>query len=71
MAEVRWAQLEPLIQRAFEKQGRVERADVVDEAYAVNADDDVVDALDSFGSRVFDTPDAARQFLASQGLLRV
>ena len=61
-----WADLEPYVRGAFEAQGRVERADVIDLAYGDNASDDVVDAIDAIGSRVFPTPDAVRGFLQAQ-----
>ncbi|MGI8549661.1 MAG: hypothetical protein ACR2PL_02525, partial [Dehalococcoidia bacterium] len=64
MAEISWSQLEPFVAKAYEKQGRIERADVIDEAYAANADDDIIDTIDAIGSRVFNTPDDARSFLA-------
>jgi hypothetical protein len=67
---VRWSEIEPYVQRAFEAAGTVERADLVDLAYADNASDDVVDALDVIGSRVFNSVDAAKQFLVGQGAAR-
>jgi hypothetical protein len=69
MATVAWSQIEPFVQQAYEKEGRVERADVIDAAYAANADDDTVDAIDAIGSRVFNTPEDTRSFLTGQGLV--
>ncbi len=63
---VAWAELKPFVQEAFDRMGRVERADVVELAYEKNADDDVVDAADVIGSRVFPSVEAARDFLISQ-----
>jgi len=63
---VSWSDLEPFVQEAFDRVGRVERADVVDLAYEANANDDVVDALDVIGSRVFNSVKATRDFLSSQ-----
>jgi len=63
---VSWSDLEPFVQEAFDRVGRVERADVVDLAYEANANDDVVDALDVIGSRVFNSVQATRDFLSSQ-----
>jgi hypothetical protein len=63
---VSWSEVEPYLQQAFDRAGNVERADVVDLAYADNASDDVVDALDMIGSRVFPSVDAAKQFLVGQ-----
>ncbi|HEY7296195.1 MAG TPA: hypothetical protein VH916_14210 [Dehalococcoidia bacterium] len=63
---VSWTELAPFVQEAFDRVGRVERADVVDLAYDQNANDDVVDALDVIGSRVFNSVEATRDFLISQ-----
>ncbi|MEX2247964.1 MAG: hypothetical protein WEC75_14930 [Dehalococcoidia bacterium] len=64
---VKWTKIAPYIQRGFADQGRVERAGIVDAAYDDAADDDVVDALDGLGSRVFNSVEEAKQFLTSQG----
>ena len=63
---VAWSEIETYVQRAFEANGRVERADVIDLAYDDNANDDVIDAIDVIGSRVFNSPDDVRAFLAGQ-----
>jgi hypothetical protein len=66
---VKWSKVAPYIENGFAAQGRVERSSIVDAAYDDAADDDVVDALDALGSRVFNSVDEAKQFLASQGLV--
>ncbi len=66
---VKWNKIAPYIENGFAAQGRVERASIVDAAYDAAADDDVVDTLDALGSRVFNSVDDAKQFLASQGLI--
>ena len=66
---IAWSQIEPYVTGAYEQQGRVERADVIDLAYDDNADDDVIDVIDAIGSRVFNTPDDVRAFLTSQNLV--
>jgi len=66
---VKWSKVAPYIENGFAAQGRVERSSIVDAAYDDAADDDVVDALDGLGSRVFNSVDEAKQFLASQGLV--
>jgi hypothetical protein len=63
---VAWDDVKPFVQEAFDRVGRVERADVVDLAYDQNASDDVVDAVDVIGSRVFPSVEATRDFLISQ-----
>ncbi|MFN8557864.1 MAG: DUF2795 domain-containing protein [Dehalococcoidia bacterium] len=69
MASVSWSTIEPYVQQAFEVQGRVERADVIDLAYADNASDDVVDAIDAIGSRVFQRPEDVSTFLTGQNAI--
>lgn len=69
MAAVDWALLEPFVQTAFEQHGRIERADVIELAYAENADDDVVDTIDAIGSRVFNSIEDVRGFLVGQKLV--
>ena len=66
---VKWSKLAPYIENGYASQGRVERSSIVDAAYDDSADDDVVDALDALGSRVFNSVDEARQFLSSQGVV--
>ena len=69
MAAVDWALLERFVQSAYEQHGRVERADVIDLAYAENADDDVIDTIDAIGSRVFNSVEDVRSFLVGQKLV--
>lgn len=66
---IAWSEIEPFVTRAFEAQGRVERADVIDLAYDANANDDVIDVVDAIGSRVFPTVEATKDFLSGQGHL--
>jgi len=69
MAAIAWSDIEGYVQGAFEQQGRVERADVIDLAYNDNANDDVIDTIDAIGSRVFKTPDDVKAFLQGQNLI--
>jgi hypothetical protein len=66
---VKWSRIAPYIENGFASEGRVERSRIVDAAYDDAADDEVVDTLDALGSRVFNSVDDAKQFLASQGLI--
>ena len=66
---VDWSLVEAYVQAAYEQHGRVERADAIDLAYAENADDDVIDAIDAIGSRVFNTPEDVKAFLAGQNVI--
>lgn len=67
MAVVKWDAISRYMEEIFEMSGRVERADVLDLAMADNASDDVVDALDAIGSRVFRSVADAREFLTNGG----
>ncbi len=69
MALPSWESVLPYVEQAHSFKGRVERADCVDLAFADNAPDEVVDALDAIGSRVFPSPQAVRDFLAQQGYI--
>jgi hypothetical protein len=63
---VPWSKVEPYFEEAFAAQGQVERQDVIDLAFAADESDDVIDAIDAIGSRVFRTIEAAKEFLVSQ-----
>ncbi len=69
MAAVQWSKIEPYFVSAFEAQGQVERQDVIDLAFADEASDDEIDAIDAMGSRVFRTIDDAKTFLKGQNLI--
>jgi hypothetical protein len=66
---VSWSQIEPYVRAAYETHGRVERADVIDLAYEDDASDEVIDAIDAIGSRVFNTVEDVRAFLVSQHMV--
>lgn len=66
MAAVRWEEIEPYFVQVFEATGQIERQDVIDLAFAEDESDDVIDAIDAMGSRVFRTIDDAKDFLQSQ-----
>ncbi len=69
MAAVPWSKVEPYFEDAFAAQGQVERQDVIDLAFGADESDDVIDAIDAIGSRVFRTIDAAKDFLKGQNLV--
>ena len=64
---VKWDKVAPYIEAGLANEGRIERSGIVDKAYDDAADDDVVDAIDALGSRIFMTVDEAKQFLLSTG----
>jgi len=66
MTPVPWEKVARFIEEAHKFRGRVERADALDLAFMEKAPDEVVDAIDALGSRIFPTPQAARDFLVAQ-----
>ncbi|MBI5287380.1 MAG: hypothetical protein HY873_00205 [Chloroflexi bacterium] len=64
---VKWSKVAPYIESGLASRGNIERSSIVDVAYDDAADDDIVDAIDAIGSRIFMTVDEAKQFLLSQG----
>ncbi|MBI4287731.1 MAG: DUF2795 domain-containing protein [Chloroflexi bacterium] len=66
MSPVPWSAIAKYVEEAHSFKGRVERADCMDLAFANHAPDDVIDALDALGSRLFPTVAAAREFLVAQ-----
>jgi hypothetical protein len=66
---VKWSKVAPYIENGFANEARVERSKIVDAAYDDAADDDIVDALDALGSRVFSSVEDAKAFLVSQGVV--
>jgi hypothetical protein len=67
LAKVGWSDIADIIQKVYEANGRIERADAVAEAENRDASDDVIDAVDAIGSRVFNTPELAKGFLVTNG----
>ncbi len=67
MAMVKWDTISGYIDKAFSVKGRIERADVLDLADLDHPSDDVIDALDAIGSRVFTSTSDVRNFLIAQG----
>lgn len=63
---VPWSKIEPYFEQAYAAQGQVERQDVIDLAFAEDEPDEVIDAIDAIGSRVFRTIDDAKAFLKGQ-----
>jgi len=66
---VKWNKIAPYLEDCYQSQFRVERTAMMDKAYDAGADDDIVDTLDAIGSRIFNSVDDAKQYLASQGLI--
>lgn len=67
MAAVKWETISGYIEKAYKGKQRVERADLIDLAEFDRASDDVIDALDAIGSRVFMSIDDVKTYLIAQG----
>jgi hypothetical protein len=67
MAAVKWDIISDYIDQVFNTNGRIARADVLALAEIDNASDEVIDALDAIGSRVFTSPSDVHSFLTAQG----
>lgn len=66
---VKWERVAPHIEAGLASRGNVERSSIVDKLFDDGEDDDVIDAIDGIGSRVFNSVEETRQFLLSQGLV--
>jgi hypothetical protein len=65
---VAWEKLDPYFSDAFAVRGQVEREDAINLAFAANESDDVIDAIDAIGSRIFRSVDDVKAFLVGQGV---
>lgn len=66
MPPLPWSAIAKYVEEAQSFKGRVERADCLDLAFSNHAPDEVIDALDALGSRIFPTVAAAKEFLVAQ-----
>lgn len=57
------------VEQALNTWGQIERADLVEYAENDYASDDIIDALDAVGSRVFRTQEDVRRFLTDQSYI--
>jgi hypothetical protein len=64
-----WSAIEALVKPVFDSGAQPERQDLVDIAFAADADDDIVDALDSLGGRPIPSLEALREQLAANGAI--
>jgi len=69
MAAVKWDDVSGYIEQVFNATGLIQYNDIMAVVFADNANDDIVDALDAIGSRVFSSPSAVRDFLIEQGYI--
>jgi hypothetical protein len=64
-----WSDVETLVKPLFEGGNAPERSDLMDYAFQQNADDDIVDALDTLSSRPVASLDALQEQLRANGAI--
>jgi hypothetical protein len=69
VSKPQWSAIEALVKHVFEAGVQPERQDLVDLAFAADADDDIVDALDSLGGRPIQSLDALKQQLTANNAI--
>lgn len=69
MAKANWSDVEALVGPVFEQGLQPDRQDLVDLAYEKDANDDVIDALDSLGPRPIATLESLREQLTKNDVL--
>ena len=69
MAKANWADVEALVADWFEQGLQPDRGDLVDLAYQKDANDDVIDALDTLGARPVESLASLKEQLEKNGVL--
>lgn len=69
MAKANWSDVEALVKGWFEQGLKPDRGDLVDLAYGQNANDDVIDALDTLGPRPVESLENLKELLTKNGAL--
>ena len=69
MAKAQWADVETLLKDWFDQGLQPERGDMIDLAYQKDANDDVIDALDTLGSRPVASLESLKEQLQANGAL--
>ena len=69
MAKANWSDVEALVKPWFDQGMQPERQDLVDLAYEKDANDDVIDALDSLGPRPVTSLENLKELLARNDVL--
>lgn len=64
-----WSQIEALVKPWFDQGLTPDRNDLVDLAYQNDADDDIVDALDTLGSRPIASLESLKEQLTANNVL--
>jgi len=69
VAKANWADVEALVADWFEQGLQPDRGDLVDLAYQKDANDDVIDALDTLGARPVESLASLKEQLEKNGVL--
>jgi hypothetical protein len=69
MAKANWPDVEALVKPWFDQGLQPERQDLVDLAYQQDANDDVIDALDSLGPRPVTSLENLKELLTKNNVL--
>ena len=69
MAKARWSDIEALVRPWFDEGLQPDRGDLVDLAYQKDASDDVIDALDTLGSRPVQSLEQLKELLEKNNAL--
>jgi hypothetical protein len=69
MAKAQWSDVEALVRPWFDQGLKPDRGDLIDLAYQQDASDDVIDALDTLGSRPLESLESLREQLERNGAL--
>ena len=69
MAKANWADIEALVRDWFDQGLKPDRGDLIDLAYQRDANDDVIDALDTLGPRPLESLANLKEQLDRNGVL--
>lgn len=69
MAKASWTDVETLVKHLFEQGFQPDRQDLVDLAFAEDASDDVIDALDSLNGKPVASLESLKQQLEANGVI--
>ncbi len=69
MAKAKWADIEALVKDWFDQGLQPERGDMMDLAYQKDAIDDVIDAIDTLGSRPVESLAQLKELLEKNNAL--
>lgn len=69
MAKANWSDVEALVKAWFDQGMQPERGEMIELAYEKDANDDVIDALDTLNGKPVPSLDSLKQQLEANGVL--